>query len=71
MENSNPQEEKVIPDLELVLSWIKHIEKPCEDGKGNNARSIYLREARKILETRRFKNPHAKKMLEDAVKEYE
>jgi len=60
-----------ITDMELVLRWIDHIEEPCEDGKGNNVRNVYLREAETILKTRKFENPYAKVMLENVVKKYE
>ena len=56
-------------DMELVLFWIRHIEEPCEDGQGNNVRSVYLREAKKLLP--KLTNTFAKKMLEEVIKKYE
>ena len=56
-------------DMELVLALIPHIEKPCEDLQGNNVRHVYIGEAKRLLP--KIKNPFAKKMLEEIIKQYE
>jgi hypothetical protein len=58
-------------DLELVLSWIQRFKNLAEYEKGNDAKEIYLKEAKKILETRDFTDPIAKEMLEAEIKKYE
>lgn len=67
---SEKVEEKTT-DIKLALFLISHIEKPCEDDKGNNVRGAYLIQAKEILKNREFENPYAKKMLEDIIKKYE
>ena len=69
MEKFEPKEE--MTDMELVLFLIKHIEEPCEDKDGNNVRSVYLREAKRVLETKKFDNLFAKKFLEKTIEKYE
>ena len=71
MEKFKPKKIEEPTDMELALYWVGHIENPCEDENGNNVRSVYLREVKKILEIRKFENPFAKKMLEDVIKRYE
>ena len=70
MEGFELGKEQPMSDMELALYWIGHIEKPCEDGHGNNVRSVYLREAKTLLATRQFTNPYAKDMLEKAIRDY-
>jgi hypothetical protein len=65
-EESAPEKD----NMSVVLELIEHIERPCEDEKGNTLRADWLRVAKDVLETDEIKNPHAKKMLEDAVKKY-
>jgi hypothetical protein len=71
MENIEKSKQPYVADLSLVLSWISHIENPCEDGKGNNLRDFYLRGAKELLEIKKFQDPHAKQMLENVIKKYE
>ena len=54
--------------MELVSLLVKHIDNPCEDLHGNNIRDVYIREAKKALDT--IQDLDAKKMLEDVIKKY-
>ena len=55
-------------DIEAAAFLIGHITNPCEDEQGNNIRSIYIREAQRLLPN--IKDPDAKKLLEDIIKEH-
>jgi hypothetical protein len=61
-------------DMELVIPLIKWIENPLEvevaPGRMANERELYLREAKKILESGQLTNPFAIEMPEKAIKDY-
>lgn len=64
---------KEATDLEIAIFYEYHIRNPCgfeHNGVIVNVRPVYLREARNILEKHKFKNPYAREILEEAVKEY-
>ena len=62
--------EKPADDISRALELVGHIQNPCADKKGNDLRRMWLRIARETLESDTLKNPYAKQMLEEAVKEY-
>lgn len=66
MENFEKKEKAT--DMELALFLIKHIDNPCEDLHGNNVRDVYMREAKKALDT--IQDLEAKKILEDTIQKY-
>ena len=65
--NMRKNEEVPVADLELVLFLIRRISQPCKDKNGNDVRSVYLREAKKVLANNKFKNLYAKKILQDTL----
>ena len=69
MEGTRPEGTSSEPtDIERAMYFIKHLKNPCEDREGNNLRAFYIGQAQEILST--IKEPSAKKLLEDAIKEY-
>lgn len=66
MENFERREKA--SDMELTQFLTKHIIEPCEDLHGNDARSIYIREAKRALDT--MHDEDAKKMLKDIIQQY-
>ena len=58
-----------IDEMEIMLFYIKHIEKPCVDPvRGLDIREFYIREAKKLVE--KLENPFAKDLLKIKIREY-
>jgi len=59
-------------DIEIANFFIKHIDNPCGvkiNGKIENIRTFYIREAKKALE--KMTNPFAIELLKKKIQEYE
>ena len=60
-----------LTDTEIVMGLIKLIDNAYVDEKGNSSRNDYIIEAKRLLDGGRLGNPHAIKLLEDKINEYE